>query len=73
MAFLIISSILLVATIVVYTYHKKLLTDYTRIMRHFAVVLLITYILTVVNKLVHLGDVGSLGLCRFTGTLSKSG
>ena len=66
-AFLVISCILLVVTLGVYTNYKQLLTDYTRIMRHFAFVLLITYIVMIINRSVHLGDAVAPGLCHFSG------
>ena len=66
---LVISSILLMVTIGIYTYYKQLLTEYTRIMRHFASVLLVTYIILVINKSTHLGDSVSHGVCLVSGKL----
>ena len=68
-ALLVISSILLIFTIGIYTYYRQLLTEYTKIMRHFASVLLVTYIIMVINKSVHLGNAVSPGLCQFSGLL----
>ena len=36
-------------------------------MRHFAFALLITYIIMIINKSVHLGEAVSPGLCQFSG------
>ena len=61
-AFMILSCILLLATILVYAiFHKKLLNYYTKIMLHFSVVLFLAFAFLVVNKFVHLGNVISGG------------
>ena len=63
MAFLIMSSILLTITICVYTYYTKLLNDYTRLMRHYAFVLNLAFVVMTINK----DNTFSNELCQFNG------
>ena len=50
-ALLIVSCLLLILTIVIYSYYKKLLNDYTRLMRHYATQLCIAMMLLAVSKM----------------------
>ena len=65
-AFLISSCVLLVITVVVYSYHQDLLNDYTRLMRHYAVQLCIALLLLAVSKIWKHRKF-SLGVSRFIG------
>ena len=65
-AFLIISCVLLIITIMVYSYHKSLLNDYTRLMRHYAIQLCIALMLLAIAK-IWTHDKFSVSVCRFIG------
>ena len=61
-AFYVISSMFLVVTICIYTYHTKLLNNYTRIMRQYALQLTMAFLLMAINKSIHFGNCKG-GIC----------
>ena len=70
-ALYIISSLFLTVTICVYTYHPKLLNDYTRLMRQYALQLTLAFLLMAVNKTIHFGTCDGtfcgIGACKLNG------
>ena len=68
-AFYIISSILLAVTICVYTHYRKLLNDYTRLMRQYSLQLIMAFMLMSVNKSMHFGAEIGMMACQLSGKI----
>ena len=63
---LLTSSFFLFLTLIVYTFWSKLLTHYTRIMRHYTLSLFLAFIILAINQFHTLKDF-NLGLCIASG------
>ena len=70
---MLVTSVFLLATIGIYTYFQKLLNFYTRIMRHFAFSLFVSFVILSLNQmsfwseLVEAMDEAGVILCKTSG------
>ncbi len=63
---LLLSSLFLCATLIVYTAFPKLLNHYTRVMRHFTFTMMISFVNLAINQLVSLVDSNPI-MCKVFG------
>ena len=63
---LITSAVFLLLTLIVYSFWSRLLNPYTRLMRHFALSMMLAFILLSVNQMVAFGDISS-AVCAING------
>ena len=54
-------------TIGIYSYYPRLLNDYTRIMRQYALQLTLAFLLMALNKKVHFRDCCGIAACQLNG------
>ena len=69
---LLTSTVFLLLTLIVYSYWSRLLNPYTRLMRHFALSMMLAFILLSINQLVAFGDISSI-VCAANGLFYFSG
>lgn len=65
----ILSCILLVLTIVVYTYYPNLLTKYSKLMRHYSLMLFFSFLFLAVQNQIAENHM-TIGFCKITGKTS---